>query len=139
DKVRIPHRGYAAWMVESGVRHLAKELTEAFTQRERWRSIVLKQDERLAFADAAIPLRFDCQKFAVDPDDLLRPRRSEQATGSLWHVLNSVHENIMRGGIPQRRSDGSRIRSRPVIRVEEEVWVNRSLWQLAAALERAIN
>ena len=44
----------------------------------------------------------------------------------------------MRGGVPQRRPDGSRFLSRPVRSVDEEVRLNLRLWRLAAALEKAV-
>ena len=81
-------------------------------------------------------LRFE--RYAVEAEDLSRPRRWEQADRSLWSVYNTVQENIMRGGIPQRRPDGSRFLSRPVRSVDEEVRLNLRLWQLAAALEKAV-
>jgi hypothetical protein len=100
---------------------------------------MLRQDERLAFADAAAALRFDSTRFEIDPADVLRPRRLEQADFSLWSVMNTVQENLMRGGVPQRREDGTRFRSRPIRSVDEEVRLNLALWRLAVNLERAIN
>ena len=83
------------------------------------------------------PLRFD--RYAVEPEGLLRPRRRRQADRSLWSVYNTVQENIMRGGVPQRRPDGSRFLSRAVRSADEEVRVNLQLWRLAAALEKAVS
>jgi hypothetical protein len=139
DRVRLPHLGFSPWMVESAVKHLGRLMPGAFEEREGWRGLILKDDERLAFADAAATLRFCGQKYAVDSEDLLRPRRQAQADRSLWSVFNTVQENIMRGGIPQSRPDGSRFLSRPVRSVDEEVRLNLKLWQLAAALEKAVN
>jgi hypothetical protein len=137
--VRLPHLGFSPWMVESAVKHLGRIMPGAFEERERWRGLMLKKDERLAFADAAMALRFRGEKHAVDADDLLRPRRREQADSSLWSVFNTVQENLMRGGIPQRKADGSCFLSRPVRSVDEEVRLNLKLWQLASQLEKAIN
>jgi hypothetical protein len=139
ERVRIPHLGFASWMVESAVRHLTNILPGAFEDRKRWRSVMLRRDERLAFADAAAALRFDGTRFEIDPDDMLKPRRLEQADFSLWSVMNTVQENLMRGGIPQRREDGTRFRSRSTTSVDEEVRLNIALWQLAVNLEKAIN
>jgi hypothetical protein len=136
DRVRLTHLGFAPWMVESAVKHLSGVLPGAFAQRERWRVLTLKEDERLALADAALVLRF--RSYAVEAEDLLRPRRREQADRSLWSVFNTIQEHIIRGGVPQRRQDGSRFLSRPVRSVEEEVRLNLRLWQLAASLEKAI-
>jgi hypothetical protein len=139
ERVRLPHLGFAAWMVESAVRHLTGILPGAFEDRARWQTVVLRRDELLAFADAAVSLRFDTERVVVDPDEVLTPRRREQADPSLWSVMNTVQENILRGGILQRREDGSAYRSRAVTSVDEEVRLNLSLWRLAANLEKAIN
>jgi Domain of unknown function (DUF932) len=136
DRVRLPHLGFAPWMIESAVKHLGGILSRAFADRERWRGLMLEEDARLAFADAAAALRFE--RYAVEAEDLLRPRRWEQADRSLWSVYNTVQENIMRGGVPQSRQDGSRFPSRPVRSVDEEVRLNLRLWRLAAALEKAV-
>ena len=136
DRVRLPHLGFAPWMLETAVKHLGGILSAAFADRERWRVLMLEQDARLAFADAAAALRFEM--YSVEAEDLLRPRRWQQADRSLWSVYNTVQENIMRGGVPQRRPDGSRFLSRAVRSVDEEVKLNLRLWRLAAALERAV-
>ena len=136
ERVRLPHLGFAPWMVEPAVKHLSAILPAAFADRERWRALALAEDERLAFADAAMALRFG--RYSVQAEDLLRPRRREQSDRSLWSVYNTVQENIMRGGISQRRPDGTRFMSRAVRSVEEEVRLNLRLWQLAAELERAV-
>lgn len=139
ERVRIPHLGFAAWMVESAVRHLTSILPGAFEDRGRWRGVMLRRDERLAFADAALSLRFDSARVEVDPEDVLRPRRLEQADFSLWSVMNTVQENLMRGGVRQRREDGTTYRSRPIASLDEEVRLNLALWRLAVNLEKAIN
>lgn len=136
ERVRLPHLGFAPRMVEPAVKHLGSILPAAFADRERWKGLILAEDERLAFADAAVPLRFE--KYSVKAEDLVMSRRLEQSDQSLWLVYNTVQENIMRGGIPQRRPDGTRFMSRPVRSVDEEVRLNLRLWQLATALEKAV-
>jgi hypothetical protein len=138
EEVRIPHLGFSAWLVESAVKHLTERLPKAFEQRERWRKVFLQRDARLAFADAAIFQRFN-SKFQVAPEEVLRPRRMQQADFSLWSVFNTIQENIMRGGIRQVRADGSAIRSRPVKSVDEEVRINRELWKMTEDIEKAVN
>jgi hypothetical protein len=138
EEIRIPHLGYSAWMVEAAISRLTEVLPTAFEQRERWRHLLLPLDARLAFADAAIYLRFD-RKFEVDPWDVLRPRRAGQSDFSLWSVLNTAQENLIRGGVRQVRQDGTAVRSRAVTSVDEEVRINRALWCLARGLERALN
>jgi hypothetical protein len=137
EDIRIQHLGYTAWMVDAAISRLAEVLATAFRQRERWRKLILPLDARVAFADAAIIRRFE-SKFSVEPEEVLRPRRLQQADFSLWSVFNTIQESIIRGGVRQVRADGSSVRSRPVKSVDEEVRINRELWRLAEELEKAV-
>jgi len=137
EDIRIQHLGYAAWMVEAAISRLTDILAAAFRQRERWSKLILPLDARLAFADAAIFRRFE-SKFTVEPEEVLRPRRMQQADFSLWSVFNTIQESIVQGGVRQVRADGSSVRSRPVKSVDEEIRINRELWRLAAVLEKAV-
>lgn len=137
-KLTLPHVGDAAFFVEAAVQHFTASIPATFETRERWRGINLKRDEQLAFADAAIDLRFDRQAVEVDPKEVLTARRWEQSEPSLWNVFNSVQENILRGGVRQVRSDGSRFRSRAVKNIDEDLRINRELWRLAGQLETAV-
>jgi Domain of unknown function (DUF932) len=137
-KLTLPHVGDAAFFIEAAVRHFTASIPATFETRERWRAITLKRDEQLAFADAAITLRFDRQAVEVDPKEVLTPRRWEQSEPTLWNVFNSTQENLMRGGIRQVRSDGSRFRSREVKNIDMDLRINRELWRLAEELETAV-
>jgi hypothetical protein len=137
-KLTLPHVGDAAFFVEAAVRHFTASIPATFETRERWRDIQLRRDEQLAFADAAIDLRFDREAVEVDPKEVLTPRRWEQSEPSLWNVFNSVQENILRGGVRQVRSDGSRFRSREVKNIDEDLRINRELWRIAASLEQVL-
>jgi hypothetical protein len=137
-KLTLPHVGDAAFFVEAAVRHFTASIPLTFETRERWRGITLQRDEQLAFADAAVDLRFDRQAVEVDPKELLIPHRFEQREPSLWNVFNTVQESILRGGVRQVRSDGSRFRSREVKSIDEDLRINRELWRLAEELETAV-
>jgi hypothetical protein len=125
-------------MVAAAVEQVARLFRGAFEERERWRGLRLKRDEQLAFADAAISLRFDRDAVEVDPEEVLAPHRWQQSEPNLWNTLNSVQESILRGGVRQVRSDGSRFRSRAVKNIDEDVRINRELWRLAQELEKAV-
>jgi hypothetical protein len=138
DRLTIPHVGDTAFFIEGAVRHFTGSIPGTFEQRERWRGIKLQRDEQLAFADAAISLRFDRDAVEVNPAELLTPRRWEQSEPTLYNVLNTLEENIIRGGVRQVRSDGSRFRSRAVKNIDEDLRINRELWRLAQELEKAM-
>lgn len=139
DIERITHRGSAAEQLAAAIEYVASSIPENLATRERWRCVRLERHEQLAYAEAVIPLVFDGVKYAIEPHELLYPRHAGQMEPTLWNILNRCQENILRGGVRQRRADGSRIRSRAVRDVDRNVQINRDLWRIAADLERALN
>jgi hypothetical protein len=138
DRLTIPHVGDAGFFIEGAVRRFTASIPSTFEQRERWRGIRLQRDEQLAFADAAISLRFDRETVEVDPKEVLLPRRFEQSEPSLWNVFQCIQESLIRGSVRQVRSDGSRFRSRAVKNIDEDLRINRELWRMAEQLEKAV-
>jgi hypothetical protein len=69
---------------------------------------------------------------------LLNPRRYGDGAKDLWTTLNTIQENIIRGGRRnpyRRRPDGSRMpKSRAVKGIDEDMKLNKALWQMAEIL-----
>ncbi len=139
DCRRLPHRGMSELLLADILQSVVESIPTSFETRERWRGIRLDRHEQLAYAEAVIPLVFDGGKYAVEPSELLYSRHVGQHEPSLWNTFNRVHGNLLRGGVRRTRIDGSRIRSRAVKDVDENVRINRELWRVAAELERALN
>jgi hypothetical protein len=136
DHYRIPHTGYTAAKVEAAISGIVRYFPEILERRDELQRITLAESERRAFAQAAIELRFDGEKFQVSPDELLRVRHHGQKTPHLWNTFNVVQENLLRGGIWQRRPGGRRLRSREVRSIGENVRLNRALWRLTEETAR---
>lgn len=127
-----------------------------------WTALQLTAGEQGAFADAARELRFaDAEgsiKTPITAAQLLAPRRTEDANGQvrwrgdttvgpkpdLWHTLNVVQENVIKGGLHgvQFGTDehtGRRTRrnvtTREVKGIDQDVKLNRALWMLAERME----
>jgi hypothetical protein len=92
--------------------------------------MLLTRNEQRAFAEAAIELRFDGEKYAVQPDELLQVRHSEQSAPTLWNTFNVVQEAVIQGGVTQRRKNGTRIHSRRITGIDADLRLNRALWRL---------
>jgi hypothetical protein len=105
------------------------ERVVAFKERQ------LSPAERLEFAAAALLLRYDDAASApIEAGRLLTSFRQSQSSSSLWHVYNTVQENLVRGGQRsfKRSESGRRVgSSRAVTSVDVNVNVNKGLWQLA--------
>ncbi len=111
----------------------------ALDAAEAWQGVALSHDEQRAFGEAARALRFgDAEGDAdtpITPEQLLVPRRAEDAGDDLWRVFNRVQENVIRGGLTAWRCDAQgrprRVTSRAVTGIDGDVRLNRALWQLA--------
>jgi hypothetical protein len=136
DHHRIAHTGYTDERIATAIGSVMAGFPKVLERRDEMRRHVLSRGEQNTFARSAIELRFDGQKYAVEPTALLAVRHSGQLAPNLWNTFNVVQENAIRGGIWQRRADGSRIRSRRVQAIAEEVRLNRALWRLAEETAR---
>jgi hypothetical protein len=105
-----------------------------------WRRMEMNAEEREAFARAAHKLRFgkpDGQVSVIKPEQLLVPRRTSDLGKSLWDVFNVVQENAMKGGLEGRTTTHHRrITTRPISSIDDDMRLNRQLWELAEVTAR---
>ncbi len=109
---------------------------------DAWSGIQLDHGQRLAFAMAALPLRFDADPvtgaFPITPDALLQPRRYGDNRQDLFTTFNVAQENIIRGGIYAGRKNGRRQTTRKVTSVDRDLKLNKALWTLADELAKLV-
>src|ERR1700737_921917 len=97
---------------------------------------ILTDAERLALATGAAVHRWeDLGKAPVSPLILLNPRRYGDAAKDLWTTLNTIQENITKGGqrdYSRRRPNGDRMpKSRAIKGIDENLRLNKALWHMA--------
>ena len=95
--------------------------------------------ERLALATGAATSRWeDLNKAPVNASMLLNPRRYGDDAKDLWTTLNTIQENVIRGGqrdYSRRRQHGRRIpKSRAIKGIDEDMKLNKALWEMAEVL-----
>lgn len=120
-----------------GAYSIVEEFPRIADKVEEWSSIQLNAGQRLAFAKAALPLRFD-EDANVSPEQLLVPRRYGDRREDLFTTFNVVQETLIRGGIHTGRKNGRRQTTRKVTSVDRDLRLNRSLWVLADELAKAV-
>lgn len=135
-EMKVRHAGYADLDMENAVRGIADQFPTTLAAVEGFKSLMLDRAEQQAFASSAIELRFDGEKYAVAPDEMLRTHRWEEKSPTLWNTFNVVQEKVIRGGVTQRRTDNTRIRSREVGSIDENIKLNRALWRLTEEMAR---
>ena len=133
---RVMHRGDVVRDVVCAAFRISERFEALATAVERMERTVLDAGQRLEFAAQALALRFPKDLHAgMEPSQLLVPRRPEDLGNDLWHTLNVVQENVLRGGFLRRSASNRLTRTRRITAIAEDVRLNSGLWELAT--ERA--
>ena len=145
EDVRIPHKGNVEGEVIEGAFRVLDEFDAAEEHMEAMKALPLEAPEQVAFATAALALRFGEQGVAntggprpapVTAGQLLEARRTEDLDHSLWTTFQRVQENVIRGGQSGRSVHGRRLQTRPVGSIDRGVSLNRALWMLAEEMRK---
>lgn len=128
--IRIAHRGNIGDNVIDGCISVVQNLEQITNRVDEYRGKILKLFDRVDFAERALQIKWG-DKPPVTADDILTARRWEDGSDSLWNVFNTVQENLLKGGIAGRAATGRRIRTRGIGAIDNDVKINKALWQLA--------
>jgi hypothetical protein len=136
NDVRIRHNGNVIDNVIEGAFRVVDDFAVVDEQKLGMKALTLKHGEQIAFAKAALSLKYD------DPDipapvtehQLLHIERSDDDAADLWTTFNRVQEHLMDGGLRGRRPDGRRATTRPIHSIDQNIKINRALWVLAEAM-----
>jgi len=148
-EISIHHKGNIVHQVIEGSFEIIGQSQKALGTIDNWSALQLTAGEQDAFAEAAHSLRFaDADgkiETPITASQLLTPRRmadrSERGAWSrpapdLYTTMNVVQENVIRGGLSARqpgtdRARGRMVTTREVKGIDQDVRLNRALWQLA--------
>jgi hypothetical protein len=140
DQVKVKHVGkdIVGKVIDGTYRVLnsANRLLEAPVE---WSQIKLNNEERQAFAAAAMVTRFGDKDGVVhtpiQPVQMLIPRRTADTGHDLWSTFNVVQENAVRGGLSgMRQTDDGRWRRATTLEItgiDQDIKLNKALWVLA--------
>ena len=145
NDIRIPHKGNVQDDVIEGAFRVLDEFEAVESSAEAMKALQLEPREQIAFATAALALRFGeraveerggHQPAPITADQLIEARRPEDLGHSLWTTFQRVQENVMRGGQAGRSAQGRRLHTRPVGSIDRGVSLNRALWMLAEEMRK---
>jgi hypothetical protein len=145
DDIRIPHKGNIQGEVIEGAFRVLDEFAQVEEHTEAMKALQLQPPEEIAFATAALALRFGERRVEetgghrpapVTAEQLIEARRPEDFGHSLWTTFQRVQENVIRGGQPGRSAQGRRLQTRPVGSIDRGVSLNRALWMLAEEMRK---
>jgi hypothetical protein len=142
NEIRIKHSGDVIPQVIDGCIEILGRLPEASESVREWSALRLTEGERAAFGAAALALRYDeTEEAPFSAEKLLTVRRFADAEPNLWATLNTVQENVIRGGVSYvlRDENGRRKqmrRTREISGIDQNVRLNRGLWVLAQEMAK---
>lgn len=145
EDIRIPHKGNIQGEVIEGAFRVLDEFEVVSEHTEAMKALQLAPEEEMAFATAALALRFGEQAIEqtgghqpapVTARQLVDARRSDDLGNSLWDTLQRVQENVIRGGLAGRSARGRKLQTRPVASIDRSVSLNRALWTLAEEMRK---
>lgn len=138
--IHVRHSGNVVEEVIEGSFKIIEEMPAVFELVGEMKSIPLTREQQMAFAKAAVALRWDTEKqeAPILPERLLTPRRYEDQGNDLWLTFNRVQENLLKGGIHGRSANRRRMTTRGVKGVNEDIRLNRALWTLAEELKKQV-
>lgn len=136
DEISIPHKGDLTSRVIEGSFSVIDNAAKAGERAAEWKAITLEPPEQQLFARAALELRYDTDEKAPPINELqaLAVRRNADSPNDLWTTFNRVQENLVRGG-SRFTANGRRNRTRAVTGIDQNVKLNRALWQLAEGMK----
>jgi hypothetical protein len=139
QRISIKHSGFNPDSVIEASFKVLGAVPDIMNKVQLFQDRILTDAERLALATGAATYRWeDPDKAPVNASMLLNPRRYGDGAKDLWTTLNTVQENVIRGGqrdYSRRRPDGSRMpKSRAIKGIDEDMKLNKALWQMAEVL-----
>jgi hypothetical protein len=143
--LRIPHKGNIRGEVIEGAFRVLDRFEAVEQHAQAMKALPLQPREEIAFATAALALRFGERRVEetgghrpapVTAEQLNEARRIDDIGHNLWTTFQRVQENIMRGGQRGRSVQGRRLQTRPVGSIDRGVSLNRALWMLAEEMRQ---
>jgi Domain of unknown function (DUF932) len=131
---RVTHRGEILRDIVAAAVRISGRFEQLAAAVERMERTLLDESQRLELAAEALALRFPNDPVgAMQPSQLLVPRRAQDVGNDLWRTFNVLQENVMRGGLVRRSASHRLTRTRGIRAVREDVRLNSALWEMAIA------
>ena len=132
---RVKHQGDVISKVVESAEDIIEIIPKAIEFAEKWKAIDLKQEQRIAYAQSAMMLKWDKNEIELPAENILSVRRREDSIPTLWNTFNVLQENIINGGVRYRSKSKetgrvTRNSTRAVNSVSENSRLNTALWNL---------
>ncbi|MGU3681662.1 DUF932 domain-containing protein [Citrobacter portucalensis] len=130
-EIRVPHKGNVVEKVIEGAYEVLGIFDRVEEKRDAMQSLILPPPAQQAMAKAALTYRFGEEHQPVTETQILSPRRWQDESNDLWTTYQRIQENLIKGGLPGRTTQGKRAHTRAVKGIDGDVKLNRALWVMA--------
>jgi hypothetical protein len=137
-EVRVPHKGDVVEKVIEGAYEALGIFDRIEEQREGMQALTLSSAHQYALAHAALTYRYGEKHHPVTESQILMPRRWEDKKDDLWTTFQRVQENLIKGGLNGRNSQGKQARTRAINGINGDIKLNRALWVMAEQLKQVV-
>ena len=132
--ISVRHIGNITDEVIEGSYKIISDMPLVMEQIKQFKGIELRPEQQLAYASAAMQLRYpDVEGKRTAPildQQLLQVRRLVDNRPDLWTTFNRVQENFIKGGLAARTTTNKRTTTRKIASVTEDLRLNKALWLL---------
>jgi len=140
--MKVYHRGNIVPEVVEGTLQIAQESEQVMEDIAVMKQTLLSRPEQELLAEFSLKARFDLDDdeeelstskalVPYQPSDFLRIHRREDLGNDLYTTFNVIQENAIKGGVSRRDREGRRHTTRQIKGIDQNVKVNRLLWQFA--------
>ena len=146
EDIRIPHKGNIQGEVIEGAFRVLDEFEAVNEHTEAMKALQFQPPEEIAFATAALALRFGERGVEETGGHRPAPVTAEQlieGAPARGHRAQPVDDVPARAGerdpavvSPGRSAQGRRLQTRPVGSIDRGVSLNRALWMLAEEMRK---
>ncbi len=134
DSYKIKHLGERENDLDNAVERITKVKSKLLSKVAKFESIQLNQDEKQAFLQSALPLRFSEHLELDNPNELLEPLRREDMKDDLYTTLNILQEQFLSKSSKitgYNKDTGRRFTAKGVTSISKDVDINKGLWDIA--------
>jgi sulfate adenylyltransferase subunit 1 (EFTu-like GTPase family) len=134
DSYKIKHLGERENDVSNAVAKITQVKSKLLSKVAKFEAIKLNQDEKQAFLQSALPLRFSEHLELDNPNELLEPLRTEDMKDDLYTTLNILQEQFLSKSSKitgYNKDTGRRFTAKGVTSISKDVEINKGLWDIA--------
>lgn len=135
-QTRIRHNVKRAEGLVEQLENVHSSLEDSVAVIDQWRKVKLSRAKAEQFALRAAQLRTGDENPCYKPEDILIIRRDEDEGNDLWHIFNTVQENLAQGHVRGVSANGRQVSLRPLTSIRKNTEFNQSLWDLAVEAAR---